>query len=120
MREASRPEFFPQSPKADSYGSDSDKEELSRLIGNSEKADQWPNIYRLIDENKLEEIKSLIAKNADVLNVKDQSRDFPILYAIKNGNNDIALEFIRSTKRFLSKKTITVLIHFFTQFITII
>ena len=62
MREASRPEFFPQSPKADSYGSDSDEEELLRLIGNSENADQVPNIYRLIDDSHIDVKPSLRKK----------------------------------------------------------
>jgi ankyrin repeat protein len=104
MRETSRPEFFPRISKTYSSRSDSDEEELLRLIGNSENVDQEPNIYRLIDENKLEEIKSLIAKDGDVLNVKDQTCGFPILYAIKNGNNAIVIEFIRSNKEVLKQK----------------
>ena len=83
------------------FDSDDDMQELLSL---TESKDKEPNIYQLIDENKLEEIKSLIAKDATVLNVKDQSKSFPIFYAIKNKKYDIALEFIKSDERVLKQK----------------
>lgn len=83
------------------FDSDDDMRELLRL---TESRGKEPNIYQLIDENKLEEIKSLIAKNGDVLNVKDQSKSFPIFYAIKNKKYDIALELIKSDERVLEQK----------------
>ena len=83
------------------FDSDDDMQELLSL---TESKGKEPNIYQLIDENKLEEIKSLIAKNGDVLNVKDQSKSFPIFYAIKNKKYDIALEFIKSDERVLKQK----------------
>lgn len=83
------------------FDSDDDMQELLSL---TESKGKEPNIYQLIDENKLEEIKSLIAKNGDVLNVKDQSKSFPIFYAIKNKKYDIALEFIKSDEGILKQK----------------
>ena len=83
---------------------DSDDDDMQELLRLTESRGKEPNIYQLIDENKLEEIKSLIAKNGDVLNVKDQSKSFPILYAIKNKKYDIALEFIKSDERVLKQK----------------
>jgi ankyrin repeat protein len=87
----------------DSGDEDSTMKELFGLI-NSENQDDEPDIYQLIDENKLEKIKELIAKNGGVLNQKEKSKSFPIFYAIKNKKNDIALEFIKSDEGILEQK----------------
>lgn len=125
MRDVPKSDFFPvisnpkdPIPKIDSgvdksfLYSDSDKpnlnfdsdDDMQELLSLTESKGKEPNIYQLIDENKLEEIKSLIAKNGDVLNVKDQSKSFPIFYAIKNKKYEIAMEFIDSDERVLEQK----------------